>query len=213
MIADNATFALTPTERTSVLDELGRNDAAALGFIADAEACLQAFDYAVGNGASNDSSDDDEERFETLARAVIQVQSALDDLPEDMAMLIDLYRLAKGARERIAPDCGLLIRPWQDTIVAIDEIRRSIGGNKPRDNTRLEARLILALANTYRSRLNRDPVSEDASGFSRVLSLILEFAGHRVPPIAAARAATTPMRLRLVLSKIDSPAPMIAGLT
>ena len=210
MPADNGAFALTPTQRTHILRELGRDDAVALDFIADAEACLQAFDFAAGNRSPGDGSPAGAEPVEMLSRAIALVHTALVNLPEDVALLIDLYRLAGGAHHRIAPDVGLLTRPMQDTISAINEIHQAGGGDRPLDKTRLENRLILALANLYRRRLNRDPVSEDAPGFSRVLSLILEFAGHRLRSIAAARAATTPTRLRSVLSEINSPVPLAA---
>jgi hypothetical protein len=200
MVTGSSMFAFTPNERTQLLSVIGRGDISTLGFIGDVEACLQAFDYSATGGMSRGLPTAIAEHLSNVVHLAAQLRSALYGLPSDVAMLIDLHLLSDGARRRIACDLSMLVEPLEDIAGAILQIQRAAEGDALAENVRLEDRLVRAIAVVFRNRLNRKPTPEDNSRFPATLAQILEFAGHRMPRIAAVRAAVTPARLRALLA-------------
>jgi len=189
-------FAFTPHEAALLIADIGRTDVASVAFLADVEACLQAFEFAVRGGLSRGLPAEVAEHLDTITRAGSQLRIAMYRLPDDVAMLLDLHLLSEGARRRIAADFSQLVEPLEDVTGAIAEIRRSAATDPARRSLRLEEQLVRAIAAAYRNRLNRKPGVGDDSGFPKTVHDILEFAGHRLPGVAAAAAAITPARLR-----------------
>ncbi len=196
MVIGNSRFTFTPTESAQLLRDVGRSDIAAIGFIEDVEACLHAFNYALVGGQAKGLPKEITQHLSDIVHAAAQLRSALYGLPNDIAMLIDLHLLFEGARRRITTDLGLLVEPLEDIASAITEIQRAAAGDVVEESVRLEDRLVRAIAIAFRNRLNRKPTAEDDSDFPATLAHILEFAGHRLPKLAAVSAAVTPVRLR-----------------
>jgi|GEM_PF-4885701 hypothetical protein len=194
-------FAFTPHETALLMRSLGRNDIAATAFVADAEACLQAFDFAACGGLSSGLPQTVDEHLVRIVKAAAELRSALYSLPDDLAMLIDLHLLSDGARRRLAADFSQLVEPLEDIAAGVAEIRRAAAGDATRENARLEDRLVQALAGAFRNRLNRKPAADDDSGFLPLLGQLLGFAGQRLASVAAAAAALTPARLRSLLGE------------
>ena len=205
MVTGSSMFAFTPNERKQLLAVTGRSDIATLGFVGDIEACLQAFDYAASGGMSGGLPKAIAEHLSLVVRAAAQLRSTLYSLPNDVAMLIDLHLFSEGARRRITSDLSLLVEPLEDIAGAILQIQRAAEGDSLVENVRLEDRLVRAIAIVFRNRLNRKPTPEDDSGFPATLAHILEFAGHRMPCVAAVRAAVTRARLRELLGNLAKP--------
>ncbi len=201
MVTANSMFAFTPNERMQLLSVIGRGDIATLGFIGDVEACLQAFDYAATEGMSRGLPKPIAEHLSGVVHLAAQLRGTLYALPNDVAMLIDLHLLSEGARRRVACDLSMLVEPLDDIAGAIQQIQRSAEGDALTENVRLDDRLVLAIAIAFRNRLNRKATPEDNSAFPGALAKILEFAGHRMPRVAAVRAAVTPARLRELLGE------------
>lgn len=199
MAPSSSTFAFTPNERKQLLTVIGRGDVATLGFIGDIEACLQAFDFAAAGGMSHGLPKAIAEHLSAVVHLAAQLRSTLYGLPDDVGMLIDLHLLSEGARRRITSDLSLLVEPLEDIAGAISQIQRAAEGDSLVENVRLEDRLVRAIAIVFRNRLNSKPTSEDSSRFPATLAHILEFAGHRMPRLAAVSAAVTPARLRELL--------------
>jgi len=201
MVTGSSTFAFTPNERKQLLTVIGRGDVATLGFIGDSEACLQAFDFAAAGGMTHGLPKQIAEHLAVVVHAAAQLRSTLYSLPEDVGMLIDLHLLSEGARRRITSDLSLLVEPLEDIAGAISQIQRAAAGDALAESVRLEDRLVRAIASVFRNRLNRKPTAEDSSRFPATLAHILEFAGHRMPKVAAVRAAVTQARLRELLGE------------
>ena len=199
MVTGSSTFAFTPNERKQLLTVIGRGDVATLGFIGDIEACLQAFDFAAAGGMSHGLPKGITEHLSVVVHAAAQLRSTLYSLPDDVGMLIDLHLLSQGARRRITGDLSLLVEPLEDIAGAISQIQHAAEGDVLAEGARLEDRLVRAIAIVFRNRLNRKPTAEDSSRFPATLTHILEFAGHRMPRVAAVSAAVTPARLRELL--------------
>jgi len=211
MITTKYKFAFTAAERAKLMNDIGNNDVAALAFIADVEACLQAFEYAAAvNASSGLPKDVDDDLVKTLTAAA-DLRSLLYRLPEDLTLLIDLHLLAEGARRRVTADLSQLIEPLEDIAGAIAEIRKSteLLGGEP--GVRLEHRLIRALAMAFRNRLNRKATCHNDSGFPAVLAAIFAFAGDRLPSIASMRAMLTTEHLRELLQATLEPGHLLAA--
>jgi hypothetical protein len=194
-------FVFTPNERARLLADVGRTDVSADAFVADVETCLQAFDYAARGGVSAGLPTGIASHLSIVVQAATALRGALYALPNDVAMLIDLHVLSEGARRRIASDLSQLVEPLEDIAGAIVEIKRAAEGDSLQENVRFEGRLVRALASAFRNRLNRKPTADAESGFPATLADILQFAGHRLPSIAALSAAITPMRLRELIGE------------
>lgn len=192
-------FAFTPIERSRILDLVGRRDVSAQRFVDDVEACTQAFDFAADGDPAQQLPPAIDEHLSSIVAAAAQLRNALNALPEDLGMLIDLHLLSGGARRRLAADLAQLLEPLEDVAGAITDIRRSATQEEPARSVHLEDCLVRALAIAYRNRLNCKPTSDDTSGFPAALACILELAGRRRTRVAAAAAAITASRLRLLL--------------
>jgi hypothetical protein len=210
MISTKYKFSFTPAERARLMTDISRDDISAVAFIADVEACLQAFDYAASGSPDSVLPQNVDSDLATIVSAAAQLRSLLYRLPEDMALLIDMHLLAEGARRRVSADLSHLIEPLEDIAGAIAEIRRSARTDAAAD-MRLENRLIRALAMTYRNRLNRKATWHADSGFPVVLGAILAFAGDRLPSIATMRAALTTEHLRELLHESLEPGQPLAA--
>ena len=195
-LVNKPAFVFTPTETAGLLADIGRDDAAAYAFFSDVEACLRAFNFVASEGCKKSLTKDVVGNFDGIVRAVAQLRSALYALPDEMTMLIDLQLLADGARRRLMADLVQLVEPLEDVAAAIVQIRDDVKDELASEQTRLENRLIVAIATIYRNRLNRKATADADSGFPKTLADILEYAGHRLPAVAAARSAVTPLRLR-----------------
>jgi len=195
MISTKYKFVFLPYESARLMDDIGRDDVSALAFINDVEACLQAFDYAASGNATSGLPDDVAADLSAIVTAAAKLRSMLYRLPEDMGLLIDLHLLAEGARRRVAADLSQLVEPLEDIAGAISEIRNTA---RDQENTksRLENRLVRALAMAYRNRLNRKPTWHADSGFPALLAAIFAFAGDRLPSIASMRSEATSNNLR-----------------
>jgi hypothetical protein len=196
-------FAFTPHEGALIMKDIGHTDISAVSFVADVEACLQAFEYAAHGEMSSGMPKEISDRLATIAHAAAELRSALYQLPEDVAMLLDLHLLADGARRRIAMDFSQIVEPLEDMAGGIVELRRVAAGDAGQRSLRLEDNLVRAIATAFRNRLNRKPDVDAESDFPGLLMHILESAGHRLPGIAAAAAAITPARLRALLKNSD----------
>ncbi len=198
-VMGNSRFAFTPSENVQLLRDIGRSDVAAIGFVEDVEACLHAFNYAASSGQGQGLPKEIACHLTAIVHAAAQLRSALYGLPNDIAMLIDLHLLFEGARRRITSDLGLLVEPLEDIAGAIIEIQRAGAGDVLMESVHLESRLVRAIAVAFRNRLNRKPTPDDNSDFPITLAHLLEFAGHRLPRLAAVRAAVSPAQLRKIL--------------
>jgi len=192
-------FAFTPHETALLMKAIGQTDISAICFINDVEACLQAFEYAANGEMSCGMPKDINDRLATIAHTASELRSALYQLPEDVAMLLDLHLLSDGARRRIGMDFSQIVEPLEDMAGGIAELRRTAAGDGRQKNLRLEDHLVRAIATAFRNRMNRKPDADADSGFPDALTHILEAAGHRLPGVAAAGAAITPARLRALL--------------
>lgn len=205
----NRVFSLTPTEKSRLFEDVGRRDIAAERFVEDVEACLQAFDFAAGQRLIGGLPQAAATNLEAVVDAAARLRSALYELPREIALLIDLHLLSEGARRRLLADLALIVEPLEDIAGAIVDVRHDAVANAGTGDGNLEQRLVRALAAVYRNRLNRKPTADDDSGFPATLSHILEFAGHQLPRLAAARAALTPVRLRAILNPSSRPGSAI----
>jgi len=203
MGARNPAFVFTPSETARLMADIGRNDVAAVAFLGDVEACLGAFNFVATEESPQSLPKDVVENLTTIVQTTARLRSALYALPAEISMLIDLHILSEGARQRIAADLARLVEPLEDIASAIAEIQRSTAGNATHESARLENRLVVALATAYRNRLNRRPTIESASGFPETLIDILDFAGRRLPGIAAARSALTTTRLGELIADVS----------
>ena len=194
-------FVFTPHEAALLMADIGRTDVAAVSFVTDVEACLQAFEYAANGEMSAGMPKEIGDHLATIEHAAAELRSALYELPDDVAMLLDLLLLSEGARGRIAADFSHIVGPLEDMAAAIGEIRRTAAGGTKQKSLRLEDCLVRAVGAAYRNRLNRKPGGDPESGFPPTLSDILEFAGHRLPGVAASAAAVTPTRLRRIFGE------------
>jgi hypothetical protein len=197
-------FAFTPHETSLLMKDIGQTDISAISFIADVEACLQAFEYASSGEMSSGMPKGIGDRLATIAHTAAELRSALYQLPEDVAMLLDLHLLADGARRRIAVDFSQIVEPLEDMAGGIAELRRTAADDAKQRNLRLEDQLVRALATAFRNRLNRKPDLDAESDFPATLTHILESASHRLPGVAAAAATITPARLRALLKNSDA---------
>jgi hypothetical protein len=193
-------FAFTPNEANALKDGVGRNDIAVNAFIVDCEDCLHAFEYASTGPMRDGMPGPVAERLRMMVAAVADLRSALYGLPEDIKMLIDLHLLSEGSRRRIAQDISQIVEPLEDLADGIVEIEKQALREVANGRGRLEDRLVLALAGAYRNRLNCKPSAEEESGFPQTLAAILDFAGQRLPSVAACRGAITPSRLRRLMT-------------
>jgi hypothetical protein len=196
-------FAFTPHETTLLMGDIGRSDIAAVRFIADIEACLQAFEYAAKGGLSSGIPKDVGEHLATTARLAAELRSALCQMPDDVAMLLDLHLLSDGAHRRIAIDSSQIVEPLEDLSGAIAQLRRTLASEASQKTLRLEDHLVRAIATVFRNRLNRRPDGDLDSDFARTLKHILESAGQRLPAVAESLAAITPARLRDLLKRME----------
>jgi len=210
--AGNPLFSLTPSEKLQVFDDIGRHDVAAEHFVADIESCLQAFEFASGDGLVGGLPATTAAHLAAIVDAAATLRSALYGLPGDVAMLIDLHLLSEGARRRLTDDLALVVEPLEDIAGAIVEIQHGATEYAGDANATLENRLVRALAVVYRNRLNRKATADQDSGFPTTLAHVLQSAGHRLPRLAAASAAITPARLRAILGATATPGvPMSIG--
>jgi hypothetical protein len=179
------TFSFTPHETAQLMGDIGRTDVAAVQFVADVEACLEAFEYAAKGGMSSGMPKEIGDHLFRTARLAAELRSALYELPDDVAMLLDLHLLSDGARRRITEDFS-----------QIAELSHTVASGTRQRTLRLEDHLVRAIATAFRNRLNRKPEVEVDSAFALTLRHILENAAHRLPAIAESCAAITPARLR-----------------
>jgi hypothetical protein len=198
-------FAFTPHESALLMGDIGRSDIAAVSFIADAEACLHAFAFVMAGGMSAGLPQEIAVHLDAVVRGAAQLRGALYGLPDDIAMLIDLHLLADGAQRRVAADFSQLVEPLEDIAGAIVAIQRAAKEGASRQNMRLEDHLVRALSAAFRNRLKRKPAADNESGFPAALAHILEFAGRRLPSLAAMSAAITPKRLRELVGARTEP--------
>jgi hypothetical protein len=192
-------FAFTPHESALLMKDIGQTDISAVSFVADVEACLQAFEYAANGEMSSGMPKEISDHLATIARATAELRSALYQLPDDVAMLLDLHMLSDGGRRRIAADFSQIVEPLEDMAGGIAELRRTAASDVRQKSLRLEDHLVRAIAAAFRNRLNRKADVDSESGFPGALTHILESAGHRLPGVAAAAATITPARLRGLL--------------
>jgi metal-dependent amidase/aminoacylase/carboxypeptidase family protein len=192
-------FTFTPHEAALLMADIGRTDVSAVSFVADAEACLQAFEYVARGEMSLGMPQEIGDHLATIVRTATELRSALNQLPDDVSMLLDLHLLSDGARRRIALDFSQIVEPLEDMVDGIAELRRTTAGDAAHNNLRLENHLVRAIATAFRNRLNRKASADEESGFPNTLAHILESAGHRLPGVAASAAALTPTRLRDLL--------------
>jgi len=197
-------FSFTPHETAQLMEDIGRTDIAAVRFVADVEACLQAFEYAAKGGMSSGMPKEIGDHLSRTAQLAAELRSALYELPDDVALLLDLHLLSEGARRRISEDLSQIVAPLEDLAGGIAELRRTVAGNARQRTLRLEDHLVRAIATVFRNRLNRKPDPDVDSDFARMLKHILESAAHRLPAIAESVAAITPARLRGLLKRIEN---------
>jgi hypothetical protein len=190
------TFSFTPHEAAQLMDDIGRTDVAAVHFVADVEACLEAFEYAAKGGMSSGMPKEIGDHLFRTARLAAELRSALYELPGDVAMLLDLHLLSDGARRRITEDFSQIVEPLEDLTGGIAELSHTVASGTRQRTLRLEDHLVRAIATAFRNRLNRKPEVEVDSAFALTLRHILENAAHRLPAIAESCAAITPARLR-----------------